>query len=176
MGRYLCIIASIIGFLMCNKMAINGLTSVNSSQTCHSNFGIWVMIAQGYIPIQEKSYNIYGNSTRVEIVSLNLHDFIHLNLRGIYMHSLFVIACKQLCQKTWREKNCIAKFQNTIYASIIQTNLEQSANLQTKLGKIPMVFCSKDLLLVQNVRDNNCFVSVMFTMFFCIEREQNTLK
>lgn len=85
MGRYLCIIASIIGFLMCNKMAINGLTSVNSSQTCHSNFGIWVMIAQGYIPIQEKSYNIYGNITRVEIVSLNLHDFISFeSKRNLY--------------------------------------------------------------------------------------------
>lgn len=151
---------------MCNKMAINGLTSVNSSQTCHSNFGIWVMIAQGYIPIQEKSYNIYGNSTRVEIVSLNLHDFISFeSKRNLYAQ--FICNCKQLCQKTWREKNCIAKFQNTIYASIIQTNFtEQSANLQTKLGKIPMVFCSKDLLLVQNVRDNNCFVSVMLTMFF----------
>lgn len=152
---------------MCNKMAINGLTSVNSSQTCHSNFGIWVMIAQGYIPIQEKSYNIYGNITRIEIVSLNLHDFIHLNPRGIYMHSLFVIANN--CVRKHGEKICITKFQNTIYASIIQTNFtEQSANLQTKLGKIPMVFCSKDLLLVQNVRDNNCFVSVMLTMFFCI--------
>lgn len=91
----------------------------------------------------------------------------HLNPRGIYMHSLFVIANN--CVRKHGEKicTCITKFQNTIYASIIQTNFtEQSANLQTKLGKIPMVFCSKDLLLVQNVRDNNCFVSVMLTMFF----------
>lgn len=83
------------------------------------------------------------------------------------MHRLFVIANN--CVRKHGEKICITKFQNTIYASIIQTNFtEQSANLQTKLGKIPMVFCSKDLLLVQNVRDNNCFVSVMLTMFFCI--------
>ena len=121
---------------MCNKMAINGLTSVtvNSSHTCHSNFGIWVMIAQGYIPIQEKSYNIYGNFTRVEIVSLNLHDFIHLNPRGIYMHSLFVIAWKQLCQKTWREKlySKVSKYNLCINHPKQLRTIRKSAN---KIGK-----------------------------------------
>ena len=59
---------------------------------------------------------------------------------------LFVIA--NTCVRKHGEKNCITKFQNTIYASIIQNNLEQSENLQTYFGKISMVFCSKDLLLV----------------------------
>lgn len=78
------------------------------------------MIAQGYIPIQEKSYNICENITRVEIVSLNLHDFIHLNPKGIYMHSFFFFVIANNCVRKHGEKNCITKFQNTIYALIIE--------------------------------------------------------
>ena len=63
----------------------------------------------------------------------------HLNPRGIYMHRLFVIANN--CVRKHGEKICITKFQNTIYASIIQTNFtEQSANLQTKIGKNGVLF------------------------------------